>query len=101
MPVESGAPYGGAALMRRTRVFVAGETWRRGNSFAPSISNETGGAALWAAKPKKKNSRVAALLFGTTQHYRCYGLQVCTQNQIEAQRSGVDLERGRDKMSER
>ena len=41
------------------------------------------------------------LLFGTAQRYRCYGFQICTQNQIEAQRSGFDLERSRDKMSER
>lgn len=33
--------------------------------------------------------------------YRSRSFQVCTQKQIEAQRSGFDLERSCDKMSER
>ena len=36
MPVKTGAPHSGAALLRRTSVLPQAKPWRRGNSFAPS-----------------------------------------------------------------
>ena len=48
-----------------------------------------------------KNAGATMLRRGTMKQYRRYGIQVCAQNQIEAQRSGFDLERRSDGVNER
>ncbi len=74
--------------------------------LAPKARPEPGasygllGRAAFGEPENKKKNTLSARLSGTSQHYR-HGFQACTQNQIEAQRSGFDLERSRDKMSER
>ncbi len=64
MPGERGAPHGGAALLRRTSVFAWGENLGAGGiHFRRAFEIPEGGAALWAAEPKKKDTTYVVSFF--------------------------------------
>jgi hypothetical protein len=66
-----GAPHGGAALMRRTSVLGRWpKTLAQGEFILPEHFNQKDGAALWAAKSKKKDMPKRVLLFGTGGQFR-------------------------------
>ena len=69
---RAGAPHSGAVPVRRTSVLGRWpKTLAEGEFISHEHCNQKGGAALRAAKPKKKDTPGRVLLFGTSQHYRC------------------------------
>ena len=52
-----------AALLRRASVLPQAKPRRRRNSLPPSIEILKGGAALWAAEPKKKGLPIGSPFF--------------------------------------
>ena len=64
MPAEQGVPHSGAALLRRTSVFAEGENLGAGGiHFRRAFEIPKGGAALWAAEPKKKGLPIGSPFF--------------------------------------
>ena len=68
---RAGAPHSGAAPMRRTSVLGRWpKTLAEGEFISPEHCNQKGGAALRAAKPKKKDTPGRVLLFGDPAEIR-------------------------------
>ena len=85
--------------MLQTLFARAAHSQKKGHRFYDGKALEMVQQLDYDFSKAEKDTAHRVLIFVTSQHYRCRCFQVCTKSQIEAQRSGFDLERRSSGMS--